>query len=128
MQDPTFVQKAFAAIAPRYVLANHVLSGGIDVLWRRKVAALAAEHRPQRVLDLATGSGDLAAAVGAACPEALVIGADFCAPMMAHARRRGLPHLVVADGMALPFAAGTFDVQRVSGRSRCADLSDKIVR
>ena len=64
MQDPTFVQKAFASIAPRYVLANHVLSGGIDVMWRRRVAAMAAALHPQRILDLATGSGDLAAAVG----------------------------------------------------------------
>ena len=113
MQDPTFVQKAFASIAPRYVLANHVLSGGIDVMWRRRVAAMAEALHPQRILDLATGSGDLAAAVGAACPGAQVIGADFCAPMMAHARRRGLPHLVVADGMALPFAAGVFDLVTV---------------
>ena len=113
MQDPNFVQKAFAAIAPRYVLANHVLSGGIDVLWRRRVAALARERRPERVLDLATGSGDLAAAVGAASPDALVVAADFCAPMMVHAQRRGLPHLVVADGMALPFADSSFDLVTV---------------
>lgn len=113
MQDPTFVQKAFAAIAPRYVLANHVLSGGIDVLWRKRVSALAAERRPARVLDLATGSGDLAAAVAAACPSAMVVGADFCAPMMVHAQRRGLPHLVVADGMALPFGDAVFDLVTV---------------
>jgi len=127
MQDPTFVQKAFAAIAPRYVLANHVLSGGIDVLWRRRVAARARDLRPARVLDLATGSGDLAAAVGAACPEAQVIGADFCAPMMAHARRRGLPHLVVADGMALPFADGAFDLVTVGfGLRNMADYGGAI--
>lgn len=113
MQDPTFVQKAFAAIAPRYVLANHVLSGGIDVLWRRRVAELARQWMPEKVLDVATGSGDLAAAVQGACPEALVVGADFCAPMMAHARRRGLRHLVVADGMALPFADAVFDMVTV---------------
>lgn len=113
MQDPSFVQKAFAAIAPRYVLANHVLSGGIDVLWRRKVAALAAARQPERVLDLATGSGDLAAAVAGACPSAMVVGADFCAPMMVHAQRRGLPHLVVADGMALPFGDRAFDLVTV---------------
>jgi demethylmenaquinone methyltransferase / 2-methoxy-6-polyprenyl-1,4-benzoquinol methylase len=113
MQDPNFVQKAFAAIAPRYVLANHVLSGGIDVLWRRRIAALARACQPARVLDLATGSGDLAAAVQQACPDALVIGADFCAPMMVHAQRRGQKHLVVADGMALPFADACFDLVTV---------------
>ncbi|MFN0130893.1 MAG: ubiquinone/menaquinone biosynthesis methyltransferase [Verrucomicrobiales bacterium] len=110
MQDPNFVRKAFAAIAPRYVLANHVLSGGIDVLWRRRVAADVRACRPTWVLDLATGSGDLAAAVAAACPDARVVGADFCAPMMVHARQRGLTDLVVADGLALPFLDGAFDV------------------
>lgn len=110
MQDPEFVRKAFAAIAPRYVLANHVLSGGADVLWRRRVAAEVKARRPGWVLDLATGSGDLAAAVRSACPEARVVGADFCAPMMVRARRRGLGDLIVADGLALPFGDGSFDV------------------
>jgi demethylmenaquinone methyltransferase/2-methoxy-6-polyprenyl-1,4-benzoquinol methylase len=127
MQDPNFVQRAFAAIAPRYVLANHVLSGGIDVLWRRRVAALARAQPPGRVLDLATGSGDLATAVAGACPGALVVGADFCAPMMAHAQRRGLPHLVVADGMALPFADGAFDLVTVGfGLRNMADYGGAV--
>lgn len=127
MQDPRFVQKAFAAIAPRYVLANHVLSGGIDVLWRRRVAAEARARQPQRVLDLATGSGDLASAVAAACPGALVVAADFCAPMMEHAQRRGLPHLVVADGMALPFADRVFDAVTVGfGLRNMADYGGAV--
>jgi demethylmenaquinone methyltransferase / 2-methoxy-6-polyprenyl-1,4-benzoquinol methylase len=127
MQDPNFVQKAFAAIAPRYVLANHVLSGGIDVLWRRRVAALAQERQPARVLDLATGSGDLAAAVATACPAAMVVAADFCAPMMEHARRRGVPHLVVADGMALPFEEGAFDLVTVGfGLRNMADYGGAV--
>jgi demethylmenaquinone methyltransferase / 2-methoxy-6-polyprenyl-1,4-benzoquinol methylase len=109
MQDPTFVQKAFSDIAPRYVLANHVLSGGIDWFWRRLVASRVQAAHPKRVLDVATGSGDLAAAVQKACPEALVIGADFCAPMMVHAQQRGLKHLIVADGMNLPFPEASFD-------------------
>lgn len=109
-QDPNFVRGAFASIADRYVLTNHVLSLGIDVLWRRRVGRLVAAGGPRRVLDLATGSGDLAEAVGKACgPDTEVIGADFCAPMLRHARLRGLPKLVVADGMRLPFDDGIFD-------------------
>ena len=61
------------------------------------------------ILDVATGSGDLAAAVGKGCPEAKVIGADFCAPMLECAQKRGLDDLIVADGMNLPFAADCFD-------------------
>ncbi len=124
MQDPTFVQRAFAAIAPRYVLANHILSLGIDVRWRRHVARRAAALRPARVLDVASGSGDLADAVQTTCPTALVVGADFCAPMLRHARRRGLPHLVVADGLSLPFADGTFDLLTVGfGLRNMADYA-----
>lgn len=109
-QDPAFVQRAFASIADRYVLTNHVLSLGIDVLWRRRVAKIVAAGKPERVLDLATGSGDLAAAVQEACgSQTEVIGADFCAPMLRHARERGLKKLVVADGMRLPFEEDSFD-------------------
>lgn len=124
MQDPTFVQRAFAAIAPRYVLANHVLSLGIDVRWRKLVAARVKALGPQRVLDVATGSGDLAAGVQASCPEALVVGADFCAPMMLHAQRRGLRHLVVADGLRLPFEDQSFDVLTIGfGLRNMADYA-----
>ena len=109
-QDPAFVRRAFASIADRYVLTNHVLSLGIDVLWRKRVAELVAAESPASVLDLATGSGDLAKAVQRACGDSTrVIGADFCAPMLRHARERGLTDLVVADGMRLPFDDDSFD-------------------
>ncbi|MCB1064877.1 MAG: bifunctional demethylmenaquinone methyltransferase/2-methoxy-6-polyprenyl-1,4-benzoquinol methylase UbiE [Verrucomicrobiae bacterium] len=110
-QDPAFVQRAFASIADRYVLTNHVLSLGIDVLWRRRVARMVAAEKPEQVLDLATGSGDLAAAVQRECgsEQTRVIGADFCAPMLRHARERGLSDLIVADGMCLPFEDDRFD-------------------
>jgi demethylmenaquinone methyltransferase/2-methoxy-6-polyprenyl-1,4-benzoquinol methylase len=108
-QDPEYVRSAFAGIAKRYVVANHVLSGGIDVLWRRRVAKIVSTVDPRLVLDLATGSGDLALAVGGACPSADVIGADFCQPMLEQARLRALENLLVADGMILPFEDGVFD-------------------
>ena len=113
-QDAGFVQKAFASIAGRYVLTNHVLSLGIDVLWRRKTASLVAKLMPEVVLDLATGSGDLAAEIQRRCPTAHVIGADFSPPMLLEARKRGLQHLIVADAMNLPFADATADVVTVA--------------
>ena len=94
-------------------MTNHILSLGIDVLWRKKVARMVAEHSPERVLDIATGSGDLADTIRGRCPDAHVVGGDFCQPMMAHARKRGLPDLIVADGMNLPFADGAFDAVTV---------------
>lgn len=109
-QDPDFVQQAFTDIAPRYVLTNHVLSMGIDVSWRKKVAQIVAERNPEFILDVATGSGDLAAEVWKTCPDARIVGVDFCAPMLEHAKKRGLPELMVADGMDLPFDNESVDV------------------
>ncbi len=108
-QNPHFVHRAFSSIASRYVLTNHVLSLGIDVLWRRRVAQRLREAGARLVLDVATGSGDLARAVRDGVPGVRVVGVDFCAPMLAEARKRGLGDLLVADGLELPFAAGAFD-------------------
>jgi demethylmenaquinone methyltransferase / 2-methoxy-6-polyprenyl-1,4-benzoquinol methylase len=114
MQDPEFVHGAFAKIADRYVATNHVLSLGTDILWRRKVARMIRDlsPRPQSLLDLATGSGDLAMEIGKACPELKMTGADFCAPMLDHARKRQVPNLelLVADALDLPFADASFDI------------------
>ena len=112
-QDPVFVRRAFSAIADRYVLTNHVLSLGIDVLWRRRVAKLVAEGGARRILDIATGSGDLAATIEKRIDGAEVVGVDFCAPMLRHARKRGLSSLAVADGMRLPFAGAAFEAVTV---------------
>ena len=104
----------FAAIANRYDLANHLLSGGLDYFWRRRAAQLVRDWNPSRILDLATGSGDLALTLGAACPGAFLVGADFCHPMLVVAEQKGLEQLVVADGLHLPFADATFDALTIA--------------
>lgn len=114
MQDAGYVRNAFAGIARRYVLANHVLSLGIDVLWRRRTAGRVAATEPARILDLATGSGDLAVELQRRCPQALVLGADFSLPMMREAQARRFEQLVAADGTNLPFQDGAFDVVTVA--------------
>jgi len=108
-RDPDAVRAMFDRIAPRYDLANHLLSGGIDFLWRRRATAIVASWGPARVLDLATGSGDLALAIERKLPHAEVTGADFSAEMLAVARRKGLQRTIVADALALPFASASFD-------------------
>ena len=103
----------FASIARRYDLANHLLSGGLDYLWRARATALVAGWEPARVLDLATGSGDLALAIQRGCPGARVTGADFCQPMLDRAREKGLANTVLADALSLPFPDGSFDAVTV---------------
>jgi len=104
----------FTGIATRYDLANHALSGGLDWWWRRQAAKVVRRWSPRDVLDLATGSGDLALTIQAACPAATVVGADFCEAMLVQARRKGLSPAVLADALDLPFANGTFDVVTVA--------------
>ena len=114
------VRGMFAEIAPRYDLANRTLSGGIDLLWRRFTVRTAAPPAEGAMLDLCTGTGDLAISYALkAGPGVRVVGADFCQPMLDHAvvksRRKGLPvEWVEADAMALPFPAASFDLVTVA--------------
>ena len=84
------IRSFFAAIAPRYDLANHLLSGGCDFYWRSRAAGIVQQWAPEAILDLATGSGDLALALKRACPLATLVGADFCEPMLLRAKEKGL--------------------------------------
>ena len=109
-QDPKFVKGAFAKIADRYVVTNHVLSMGTDILWRRKVGRIVSRWNPEHVLDVATGTGDLALEIQKKCPEAKVLGTDFCPEMLAHATEGGVKETKVEDAMNLSFEDNTFDV------------------
>ncbi len=114
MQDPGFVRRAFSEIAGRYVFTNHVLSLWTDVLWRRKFVRGIKKAQPKVLLDIATGSGDVALEIRRQCPDIVVVGADFCQPMLLQARQAGLSDLLVADGLCLPFADATFDAVTVA--------------
>lgn len=114
LQEPDFVKKLFGSIACRYDLANHLLSGGLDFFWRRRAAKIVRDWSPRTILDLATGSGDLALTLKEACPSVTIIGADFCHPMLLQAKAKGVENLVTADGMRLPFADETFDVLTIA--------------
>jgi demethylmenaquinone methyltransferase/2-methoxy-6-polyprenyl-1,4-benzoquinol methylase len=114
MPDPTYVRSAFARIADRYVLTNHVLSFGMDWWWRHVVSSRIREWQPKRLLDVASGTGDLALKIQQTCPDCEVIASDFCAEMLAHASSRGVKQTLVADALALPFGDGEFDVVTVA--------------
>ncbi|HYI24162.1 MAG TPA: class I SAM-dependent methyltransferase [Thermomicrobiales bacterium] len=116
IQDAADVRRMFDRIVPRYDLMNRIMTGGRDKAWRKRVARQAADSAPAgtaRVLDVATGTGDLAFAT-AASGAAEVIGLDFSEGMIAEARRKAGSHpgnvsFVVGDAMAIPFDDGTFD-------------------
>lgn len=113
-QDPNFVKGAFSKIADRYVLTNHVLSAGTDILWRKKVGRMVEAWDPKNILDAATGTGDLALEIQRRCPDAKMLGTDFCAEMLAHATSAGVKETEVADAMNLRFDDGEFDLVTVA--------------
>ncbi len=123
----TEVQTMFASIAPRYDRANDILSLGIHRLWRRRAVELAQVDRGSRVLDCATGTGDLALAFARRVgTEGVVIGTDFCPEMLTHARlkaqQRGVNiQFQTADAMVLPFPDGEFDAASISFGIRNVD-------
>ena len=103
-----FVRAMFDRIAPRYDLVNRLMTGGMDQRWRRMLLAWLAIAPGQRVLDLATGTGDLAELASAR--GASVIGADLALGMLKQARARSPhQHLAQADGTMLPIASCSVD-------------------
>jgi len=99
----------FGSIARRYDLANHVLSCGADFYWRKRAADIVAGWRPSSIMDLATGTGDLALTMQRRMPNVEILGADFSEEMLAVARAKGVRRVIVADALALPFADRSFD-------------------
>lgn len=122
MPDPKAVNSMFARIAGRYDLANHLLSGGTDYQWRQRLVRAVHDCQPGSVLDLATGSGDVAFALADGLPHRTrITGMDFCQPMLDEAvkKKAGHPHwakidFLQGDGMALPLPPASFDVLTIS--------------
>lgn len=83
-------------------------------MWRAKAARIVRGWGAKCILDLATGSGDLALAIRRKVPDSLVVGADFCHPMLLEAQRKGCVQLVNGDGTRLPFRDGVFDAATVA--------------
>lgn len=115
MPEGKQVQSMFSAIAGRYDLLNHLLSGGLDFWWWRKMAKAAGARPGLRFLDVAAGTGD--SSVALARRGAGVVSSDFTQAMLrlgpAKFRRKGLADRIrssaAADAQALPFRAASFD-------------------
>lgn len=106
------VRAMFGQVAGRYDLMNRLMTFGQDVRWRRFVIGRAGLRPGERLLDLATGTGDLAFDALAQTDNLRVAGADFTVEMMRVGRRRpGAERMnwLAADALALPFADASFD-------------------
>ncbi|MBN1881743.1 MAG: bifunctional demethylmenaquinone methyltransferase/2-methoxy-6-polyprenyl-1,4-benzoquinol methylase UbiE [Deltaproteobacteria bacterium] len=126
----TGVSNLFDSIAHRYDLLNHVLSLSIDRLWRRRLLRMAAPRPDDKILDICTGTGDIAAAFLRAVPGIGVCGVDFSQKMLEGGRRKvsrvrpGTEKaLFPGDAQALPFIDDAFDIATMGFGLR--NLSDK---
>jgi demethylmenaquinone methyltransferase/2-methoxy-6-polyprenyl-1,4-benzoquinol methylase len=119
------VRAMFDRIAGPYDAMNTLMTAGLHHSWRRRAVELAGVGAGSRVLDVATGTGDLAIALSrAVAPDGEVVGCDFSEPMLARARRKA-PELRFewADALVLPYASASFDAATVGfGARNFADL------
>jgi len=124
----------FARIARRYDVANHLLSLGADICWRRQLVKAVSRAKPSAILDLATGSGDVAFALSRRLPEPVqILGIDFCRPMLDEAeikkRARQCANVTFqqGDGLALPLSDNSYDVVTISfGLRNMGDLQKSL--
>ena len=112
--EPARVRQMFSCISRRYDLANHALSCGIDLYWRERAANIVASWRPSKIVDLATGTGDLALALQKKLPDSEVTGVDYLPEMLKLAQLKGVHRTILADAMKLPFADSSFDCVTIS--------------
>ena len=115
------IERMFSAIAPRYDVLNRLLSAGRDRVWRRE--AIRATALPSRgwLLDVCTGTADMALEAARQVPAAEIAGVDFSAPMIDLGRKKAIGarvtdrvHLCVAPAEALPFRDQAFDAVTVA--------------
>ncbi len=130
MNKEIYVRKIFSSIAKRYDFLNSLLSLRRDRAWRKFTVRVSEVTQGSRVLDVCTGTGELALAYAAKTNNTSVIGTDFCYDMLAVGKdkveKQGRTNTFIpieADTLALPFADNTFDIVSVGfGIRNVADL------
>ncbi len=115
MNEPETIKSIFTQIAPRYDLANHILSFGLDFLWRKKLVQLANPLPDEKILDVCCGSGDLAIEFAKKCDGLEITGSDFSEGMIRLAREKSLKkgmniNWVQADCLKTGFDDFSFDI------------------
>ena len=122
----------FDRISPKYDALNHLLSFNIDKVWRRKTAKSVAKSQPKTILDLATGTADLALALANQNPKAHIIGMDISEKMLEIGQKKVKKQdlgkqieLRLGDAAHLPFEDGSFDAVTVAFGVRNFEDLDK---
>ncbi len=108
-QKADYVKEVFRRVAPRYDMMNRLMTAGFDRHWKKQVIALTDCQKNQQVLDLGSGTGDLARMILKNDASLNIIAADFSLEMMLSGRLKGNLTFLNADGMQLPFCNKTFD-------------------
>jgi demethylmenaquinone methyltransferase/2-methoxy-6-polyprenyl-1,4-benzoquinol methylase len=108
-QKANYVKDVFRRIAPRYDLMNKLMTGGFDILWKKRVVKLLQMESGQTYLDLGAGTGDLAKMVVQKHPGNQVTAADYSFYMMLSGRGSTKLSFVNVDAMQTPFSAASFD-------------------
>jgi demethylmenaquinone methyltransferase/2-methoxy-6-polyprenyl-1,4-benzoquinol methylase len=119
-QRDLFIRQIFSTVAPHVDLLSSGFSFGFDHLWRRQAIALSGIHKGEKVLDVCTGTGELAFLLSDRVgPQGSVTGADFCEDMLDRAKSKtGHNHrnlsFLSSDAKKLPFPDNTFDAVTVA--------------
>ncbi len=115
------VSKMFDVIARRYDFMNRFLSAGIDVIWRKKAISLFKKENPQHILDVATGTADMAIRAAKMLHPKKITGIDISEKMLEIGRQKVKDaqlettiELLCGDGETINFADGTFDAVMVA--------------
>ncbi len=125
------VQKIYQQVASKYDLINRLMTFGLDAIWRRRAAAVAAGYLPHRILDLCCGTGDMALEISHQVPHARhIIGADFSLSMLRLAGKKlysTKTSFVLSDVGRLPFPDGTFDLLCIAFATRNLNYGPRIL-
>jgi demethylmenaquinone methyltransferase/2-methoxy-6-polyprenyl-1,4-benzoquinol methylase len=116
------IQRIFSEVADTYELVNHVLTLGLDILWRKKAAREAVKAKGLLWMDVCSGTGEMAFNLSRLADKKVkIISVDFCHPMIAKAQeKRKIPNhsFVLAESDRLPFADMTFSLVTISFATR----------
>jgi len=121
------IQKIFSKVPDTYELINHILTFGLDILWRKRAAKVAVTENGSHWIDICTGTGEMAAYLRQfAQKKTMIIAADFSLPMIRKGTQKQEANqiaFVLADVRALPFNERTFDLVTISFATRNININ-----